>query len=327
MFFLTMISGTIITLSSYSWMSMWMGLEINLLSIIPLLKQNNNKFPSEAAFKYFIVQSLASTMFLFSMILNMNLIEFILMNKISLIILYSSILTKLGSAPFHAWFPEVVEGLNWMNCILMLTWQKVAPMIILIQNLKLNYFIITIIVLSSMLGSIIGMNQTSMRKILAYSSINHIAWMISSMLSNKMIWMIYFIIYSIISITIIISLKMYKIYFIYQLSMLKDNNTLNLLFNLNFLSLGGLPPFLGFFPKWLTINYLILMNSYFLTITLIMFTLIMLFIYTRILFSSMTINSNTNYLKIENFSKNKLVLINFFSLISLIFCPLMFNFV
>nr|APX39532.1 NADH dehydrogenase subunit 2 [Colaspidea globosa] len=251
MFFLMMAAGTLIAISSYSWLSMWMGLEVNLLSIIPLLKDLNNKFPTESALKYFVVQSMASTMFLFSMILNMEMFEQInnFYNNIIMIIFWSSILIKLGAAPFYAWFPEVLEGLSWLNCLLMLTWQKIAPMAILMQNFKLSTFLIIVIVLSSLIGSMLGLNQISLRKIMAYSSINHIAWMISSMMSSKMIWTFYFMIYAIISIIIVITFNTTKTFFLHQMNMFKTHKLLNIIVNLNFLSLGGLPPPSSIFPK------------------------------------------------------------------------------
>nr|YP_010502590.1 NADH dehydrogenase subunit 2 [Basilepta melanopus]UXC97417.1 NADH dehydrogenase subunit 2 [Basilepta melanopus] len=327
-FTLTMMAGTLITISSYSWVSMWMGLEINLLSIIPLLKSSDNKFPVEATFKYFITQSMASTMFLFSMILNFNLIEQMnsFSNSLINLIFYSSILTKIGAAPFHAWFPEVLEGLSWSKCFIMLTLQKIAPMIIMLQNFKLNSLMFLIIVISSFTGSILGLNQISMRKIMAYSSINHISWMLASMSSTKMIWMIYFLIYTLITLVIVYSLNFSKIYFLHQMSSYKMNKITNLMMNINFLSMGGLPPFLGFFPKWLTINFLIWNNNYLIALILILSTLIYLFIYTRIIFSSMTL-LNTK-MKIQELIKPKfsIMMINFLIMISLMICPLIFNY-
>nr|YP_010040744.1 NADH dehydrogenase subunit 2 [Basilepta fulvipes]QOZ40922.1 NADH dehydrogenase subunit 2 [Basilepta fulvipes] len=328
MFTLTMIMGTLITISSYSWMSMWMGLEINLLSIIPLLKSLNNQFPAEAAFKYFIVQSVASTSFLFSMILNYNLIEQMnyFFNSTINMIFYASILTKIGAAPFHAWFPEVLEGLSWEKCFIMLTWQKIAPMIIILQNFKFNFIILTVIIMSSFTGSILGLNQISLRKIMAYSSINHISWMMASIPSTKIIWFIYFLIYTLISLAIITTLKSLKFYFLHQLSFYNNNKILNLLLSLNFLSLGGLPPFLGFFPKWLTINFLVLTNNFFIALMLIILTLISLFIYTRITFSSMTfLNKNFQTKEISKPS-SLLIKLNFMILSSLMFCPIMLNY-
>nr|QWB85857.1 NADH dehydrogenase subunit 2 [Ulochaetes vacca] len=329
LFFFTLMLGSLISISSYSWMSMWMGLEINLLAIIPLFKNSNNIFPSESALKYFIAQTMASLILMFSIIMTLNLNEFMPLNSFNnlVIMMNSAFLMKMGAAPLHFWFPEIMEGLNWMNCLLMLTWQKIAPMILLMYNLKLPYFFSTIIIFSALIGSILGFNQISMRKILTYSSINHIAWMIASMLYSNYIWMIYFIIYSLISMNIIFLLKYFNIYFIKQLLMLLNSKKmLKIFFFLNFFSLGGLPPFLGFFPKWLTINSMI-QNYFILTsLILIMSTLITLFFYIRLTFSSIILFNNENllYKNINLFWFT--ILNNFFSLLGLIFCTLIFNF-
>nr|QVM79218.1 NADH dehydrogenase subunit 2 [Dorcasomus pinheyi] len=328
LFFNTLIMGTLIAVSSYSWMSMWMGLEINLLSIIPLLSDPKNLYPSESALKYFITQALASAVLLFSIVMIMNMNEFIPQNSnyFMILMMNSALLTKLGAAPFHAWFPEVMEGLNWMNCLIMLTWQKIAPMILLMYNSKLVLFLSSIVLFSTIISGILGLNQISLRKIMAYSSINHIAWMIASMLNSQTIWLVYFLTYSTISINIVLIFHYFNIFFLKQLfNSFNYNKTLKFFFILNFLSLGGLPPFLGFFPKWLTINNLIQNNFYVISLLLIMFTLITLFFYLRITFSTIIINSKETL----NFPMKKnqfwVVFSNLISLAGLVACTLIFN--
>nr|ARH54117.1 NADH dehydrogenase subunit 2 [Brachyta interrogationis] len=328
LFFNTLIFGTLVTISSYSWMSMWMGLEINLLSLIPLLKDKNNIYPSEAALKYFIVQALASSIFLFSIIMNLNLMEFIPQNSYYFMIMMNSALfIKMGAAPFHAWFPEVMEGFNWLNCLLLLTWQKIAPMILLMYNMKMTLFMSFIIIYSTLISGISGFNQVSLRKIMAYSSINHISWMISSMLNFQIIWLIYFIIYSIISVNIILIFQYLNIFYLKQLfSSLNNNKIFKFFFILNFMSLGGLPPFLGFFPKWLTVNNLINNNFLVISFFLIIFTLITLYFYLRISFSTLVINTNETILLTKNTNYFIMIFTNFISLIGLLACSLTFNF-
>nr|QTV20874.1 NADH dehydrogenase subunit 2 [Anoplophora horsfieldi] len=328
LFFLTMIIGTLIAISSYSWLSMWMGLEINLLSFIPLLKDSKNLYPTESALKYFITQSLASSILLLSIILSLNLKEFFLETfQFLSIIMNSALLTKMGAAPFHAWFPEVMEGLNWMMSLLMLTWQKIAPMILIFYNYQMSSFLLIIILISSIFSGILGFNQISLRKIMAYSSINHISWMLASLLHNQMIWMIYFSIYSIITFNIIIILKILNIFYLNQLfNAMNFSKSIKFSFLLNFFSLGGLPPFLGFFPKWLVINNLVLNNFFFLSILLIIFTLITLYFYLRISFSSLMINSNESLIFFKKKYNFKIFLINFISLSGLLVCTLIFNY-
>nr|APX39707.1 NADH dehydrogenase subunit 2 [Cryptocephalus androgyne] len=290
MFFITMIMGSMITISSNSWMGMWIGLEINLLSIIPLLSTNNQTNSAEASIKYFITQVTASNIILMAIIGMFYCNEqFTNMSNLTMMI-QSALFIKLGAAPFHAWFPEVMEGLPWLNCLIILTWQKIAPMIILMSLIKQEMFIYMIILFSAMIGGLIGFNQISLRKIMAYSSINHIGWMIAAMMSTSSIWMIYFSVYTIITINIVWVLHILNAKSIGQIASLFGQNKMSsLLFSMNFLSLGGLPPFLGFLPKWLTVQQLIYMSNYSVAILLILLTLIALFYYLRMSLIPMTL--------------------------------------
>nr|QGA74028.1 NADH dehydrogenase subunit 2 [Chalcophana sp. N69] len=326
-FFIFMTAGTLITLSSYSWLSLWLGLEINLMMIIPLLVNTKNKFPTEAALKYFIVQVLASLIFLFSMIFivkNNEQMPSIPKNFV-MISMLSSICIKLGAAPFHAWFPEVIEGLSWINSLIMLTWQKLAPMIILMNNLMTSKFIIVIIVTSILISSIMGLNQVSLHKIMAYSSINHIAWMLSSMIYTKAIFFVYFVIYSLITTTITLSLNMYKIMFISQMTMNKINKLMNFTVTANLFSLGGLPPFLGFLPKWLTINSLIIQKNYLLATMLVIFSMLPLYFYLRVTFTQLALISKEALIKTELKSSTVMLTMNISALTGLALATLMVN--
>nr|ALO70592.1 NADH deshydrogenase subunit 2 [Gyrohypnus fracticornis] len=327
LFMFTMILGTMISISSFSWMGMWMGLEINLLSIIPLMNNKMNSFSSEASLKYFITQALASTIFLFSLIMISNNFIADNMSNFMILSLNSSLLTKMGMAPFHFWFPEVMEGLSWTNCMLILTWQKIAPMILVMYNINFPLFFMFTIIFSMIISGIMGINQTSLRKILAFSSINHIAWMISSMFIFEIIWFYYFIIYLIITLNIILIFKIFNMFYLKQLFMsLNQNINLKIFFIINFLSLGGLPPFLGFFPKWITIQNLIENNLIYLSLTMIILTLITLYFYIRITFSTLMINMNEINFKInQNNSISIIFLVNFISIMGLTYSTLSFN--
>nr|YP_001974566.1 NADH dehydrogenase subunit 2 [Rhagophthalmus ohbai]BAF52859.1 NADH dehydrogenase subunit 2 [Rhagophthalmus ohbai] len=321
--------STMISISSYSWFGMWMGLEINLIAIIPILQMNNNYLSAESSIKYFIVQAVASTMILMSIIIS-SFKSKILFNELSsssILMMNLSLLTKMGMAPFHFWFPEVLEGLSWMNCILILTWQKLAPMVLLMYNMEFSKIFIIIIIMGVIISGVMSFNQVSIRKLMAYSSINHMSWMISSMLVLKTIWMIYFLIYSLMTLNILMILNYYKIFFLNQLFQTMNNFTsMKFFFILNFLSLSGIPPFIGFFPKWLTIQMLTNEKMYFLTFIMVIFTLIMIFIYMQISISSLMLSINENSWKTNIFNKSMTMMtLNFILISSLIMVTLLFN--
>nr|AML26196.1 NADH dehydrogenase subunit 2 [Scolytinae sp. BMNH 1274291] len=296
----TLMLGSMISISSISWFCSWLGLEINLLSFITLMKTPSNKYSTESICKYFLTQAMASFILLFSIILFTNSKEFNFdLNSLTSTFMSSAILMKMGAAPLHFWFPEVASGISWNSNMILLTWQKIAPMILLSYMNTLPNLMVLFILSSSIMGSLMGLNQTCLRKILSYSSINHMSWMISATLCSMNTWLFYFIIYSCMNMVIIHTLKMWKVYFISQINSFK-NNLSKVIFMMNLFSLGGLPPFTGFVPKWITINQLSNNSMFSLTLILIIFTLITLFFYLRISFSSLALYTNNSYISKPN---------------------------
>nr|YP_010233746.1 NADH dehydrogenase subunit 2 [Eophileurus chinensis]QSZ78115.1 NADH dehydrogenase subunit 2 [Eophileurus chinensis] len=326
----TLVIGSLIAISSYSWMSIWIGLEINLLSMIPLISSSNNMMASEASLKYFISQALASSILLLSIIF-MSMTSMIDMNSTPYfsMIFNSALFTKMGAAPFHFWFPEVMEGLTWMNSLIMLTWQKLAPMAIIMFSSNLAMYMILAIMFSMAVSGIMGINQSSLRKILAYSSINHIGWMIASMMLMEMIWIYYFVIYTIITINIVAIFFLLNIFYLNQLYISMNNNlNMKLFFMLNFMSLGGLPPFLGFMPKWITINLLTESDLYFVPFFMVVMTLMTLYFYMRITFSSILLSkTQINYYKHSKIKNFLMMVSNTLAIMGLISATLLFNMV
>nr|ARO47906.1 NADH dehydrogenase subunit 2 [Osmylidae sp. EMHAU-20151229-16] len=320
MFLMTLISGSLISISSNSWLGAWMGLEINLLSFIPLMSDSKNLLSNESMLKYFLVQALASSILLFIVILlslmnSMNI--FLKLNEYFILIMNSSLMLKMGAAPFHFWFPGVMEGLSWMNNFILMTWQKIAPLILLTYYFDMK-FLFMIILISILVGSIGGLNQTSLRKLMAYSSINHIGWMLSTLLISNYFLMIYFLLYTFLSFSIVFMFKFFNVFYINQcFNLLNNFSILKFSFFCNFLSLGGLPPFLGFLPKWLIIQNLALKYPFLISMMVSM-TLITLFYYIRLTYAAFMMNySNIKWFNL--FLKKNYILMscNFLSLMGL----------
>nr|YP_010046582.1 NADH dehydrogenase subunit 2 [Culex cylindricus]QPJ78461.1 NADH dehydrogenase subunit 2 [Culex cylindricus] len=322
-FLIMLIFGSLITISANSWLGAWMGLEINLLSFIPLMNESKkNLMTSESSLKYFLTQAFASSILLFAIILMMMSFNLNWMNNnfYELLIL-STLLLKNGAAPFHFWFPGVMEGLNWINGLILMTWQKIAPLMLISYNINYNFFLITII-LSMIIGALGGLNQTSLRKLMAFSSINHLGWMLMAMMNNELLWLTYFIFYFFLSMSIVLlfnNLKLFHFNQIFNFSMM--NPIIKFFLFLNLLSLGGLPPFLGFLPKWLVIQNLVETNQLFLLFISVCLTLITLYYYLRMSYSIYMLNFNKNsWMLMNQFNNKNLTLIltmNFFSIMGL----------
>nr|QZK22208.1 NADH dehydrogenase subunit 2 [Drepanotermes gayi] len=291
---ITLVSGMLVSVSSNSWLGAWMGLEINLMSFIPLMSNVKNMYNTEASLKYFIVQVLASATLLFMVVMK-TLTEDLFTFEGSIytpMIICTPLLLKSGAAPFHWWFPGVMEGLSWENCALLMTVQKAAPLMLMSYLIDINAFTLSIILMSTIVGAIGGMNQTSMRKILTYSSINHTGWMLIALTTSENLWMVYFMIYSTLALTVVSAIKLSGVSFINQTMMTnKETQLMKFMMFTSLLSLGGLPPFLGFLPKWIVIQAMIANNMTPLATIVVVTSLITLYYYLKISYSSFMILS------------------------------------
>lgn len=287
------------------------------MSFIPLIIRQKNLFSSEASLKYFLTQALASSVFFFSIICLFFILNYKFYN-FNLVLISSAILLKIGAAPFHFWLPRVIEGLNWTRNLILITWQKIAPLIILSYCLNFD-LISSIIILCIIFGRLGGLNQTSLRKLMAFSSINHIGWIFRGIIFNEKLWLIYFFFYIFLNICIVFNFYNFKIFFINQTFFNKYSNYLTKLFTFRvLLSLGGLPPFLGFFPKWIIIESIIFYNLYLTLFIMLFLTLITLYFYLRIAYFSLLLHHTENKwnFKINRKIKNSKILL-FTSFISI----------
>nr|UEP16619.1 NADH dehydrogenase subunit 2 [Megalotomus costalis] len=313
MFMMMTIMSSLMVLSADNWLGMWMGLEINLMSFIPLISKSKNKSTSQAMMIYFLTQSIGSITLLFSVLMNSMILLNLPFNKLIMILMYISIMIKIGMAPFHLWLPEMLSNLPWFEALILLTWQKVGPLFVL-NNMNPNMWLIYFSAISSaMIGAIGGLNQTSLRKILAYSSINHLGWM-TLFMSMNISWYKYLMIYSLLIFLLCTILSGNNFYFINQINSSSVSMMEKYLFSIMLLSIGGLPPFIGFLPKWMVIQSMIKTNLYFILILMMFFSLITLFYYLRLISSMILLYSSTNkwnkYSKMNNFFIYMIYLIN-----------------
>lgn len=194
-------------------------------------------------------------------------------------------------APLHFWFPQIIVFTNWFQAILILTWQKIAPLVLLSFNL--NFFTLSVIISSAIVGMLGGLNQTCLKKILTYSSIIHSSWIISVIYVRNFLWWLYFITYSILTISIVVPNSLLNLKNIHRINLIKIKIKTKILIFINILSLAGLPPFIGFRIKIISINAIIQYNTRItIIITLITSSLVAFYFYTRIVYTSLIINQN-----------------------------------
>nr|WNH22740.1 NADH dehydrogenase subunit 2 [Halichoeres poeyi] len=254
--------GTTITFTSSHWLLAWMGLEMNTLAIIPLMAQQHHPRAVEAATKYFLTQAAAAATLLFASTTNAWLTgqwEIQQMtHPVPLALITMALALKIGLAPVHSWLPEVLQGLNLTTGLILSTWQKLAPFALLLQMHPSNSTMLTVLGLASVLiGGWGGLNQTQLRKLLAYSSIAHLGWMILVLQYSPSLTLLALLTYFVMTFSTFIVFKLSSSTTINMLAVSwAKAPALTSLTPLVLLSLGGLPPMTGFMPKWLILQEL-----------------------------------------------------------------------
>ncbi|YP_009630489.1 NADH dehydrogenase subunit 2 (mitochondrion) [Etheostoma spectabile] len=254
--------GTTVTFASSHWLLAWMGLEMNTLAIIPLMAQHHHPRAVEATTKYFLTQATAAAMILFASTTNAWLTGQWDIQQMShplpITVVTVALALKIGLAPVHAWLPEVMQGLDLVTGLVLSTWQKLAPFALLLQLQPANSAILVALGLASTLaGGWGGLNQTQLRKILAYSSIAHLGWMILILQFSPSLTLLTLLTYFVMTLSTFLVFKLNKSTSINMLATSwAKAPALTALAPLILLSLGGLPPLTGFMPKWLILQEL-----------------------------------------------------------------------
>nr|WNH22857.1 NADH dehydrogenase subunit 2 [Scorpaenodes caribbaeus] len=291
--------GTTTTFASSHWLLAWMGLEMNTLAIIPLMAQHHHPRAVEAATKYFLIQAAGAAMLLFASTTNAwltgqwDLLQATHPFPTCLITL--ALALKMGLAPLHSWLPDVLQGLDLTTGLILSTWQKLAPFALLLQTSATNTtLLVTLGLASALIGGWGGLNQTQLRKILAYSSIAHLGWMVLVLQFAPSLTLLTLFIYITMTFSTFLVFKLNKATNINTLATSWTKTpALTALTPLLLLSLGGLPPLTGFMPKWLILQELSKQDLATAATLIAMSALLSLYFYLRLSYAmTLTISPN-----------------------------------
>nr|YP_009650997.1 NADH dehydrogenase subunit 2 [Macropsis notata]AOW43939.1 NADH dehydrogenase subunit 2 [Macropsis notata] len=277
--------GVMMAISSNNWISLWISMEIGVLSVVPLMTQE--KISSDSPIKYFIIQSVSSSIMITGMMTFVSLINF-------KILLTQAMLIKIGAAPFHTWILSMIESVKYYVLFILFTLIKIPGMITLsILNEQLQLWSIS----SMIIGAIMVINQSSIKKMLSYSSIYNLGVMMSSMNENQ-IWITYMIVYSLMLSMILMMIKKLKINYLNQILVNELETMTKISIWISLLSMAGLPPMMGFTIKMIVLEKMILKTEIMLALILLASSMLMMFMYMRISFLAMTLFSTSTKWKI-----------------------------
>nr|AMP84257.1 NADH dehydrogenase subunit 2 [Omobranchus elegans] len=297
---MSMTLGTFLAITSSHWLLAWMGLELNTIAILPLMAYRHFPRAVEACTKYFLIQASASALFLFASVTNAwssgewDIQQ--MTDPLSTTIITIALASKIGLAPLHAWLPEVIQGINLTTGLILSTWQKIAPLTLLLQiKMPFPTLFILLGIASVLIGGWAGLNQTQLRKMLAYSSIAHTGWMVLVMQFAPTLALFNFLMYTIMTSAAFLAFTILSSTSLSSLSASWSKAPmLAALALLTFLSLAGLPPLMGFTPKLLILQELVKNQLYLVSSIAVMSVLLSLFFYVRtVMVMILTIGPNT----------------------------------
>uniref|UniRef100_A0AAU7BN24 NADH-ubiquinone oxidoreductase chain 2 n=1 Tax=Psyllaephagus populi TaxID=3122998 RepID=A0AAU7BN24_9HYME len=307
-----MISNLMIMISNSNFF-MWMIMEINLMCFMSILSIYKFMF-SEIMMIYFITQAMNSYLFLMSsMLMNWNIL-----NYMFFFMMLISLIAKMGLPPFHSWYLKMMKHLNWIIFFFNSSVQKFIPLIIISKFNQNNLLIKIISFILLMTIPFMSINSISLKLIMSYSSMIQILWILILMIINEKIWFTFFLFYNLISFNIYY--LFYKLNSNYTFESSKMSPLLNMMINLMIVSFAGIPPFTGFLNKLMFFSMTSMKFSIYLNSLIMLFSLMNLFFYMRIIIASslnfsILMNLNMKNLKMFNMNFLKISLISIFMLL------------
>jgi NADH-quinone oxidoreductase subunit N len=322
--FIISLLALMILVSSNHFITLYLAIELQSLSFYILTgSQKQSIFSIEAALKYFILGSIASSFILFGSSIIYMLIGSLNFSNIQLLLLNINFLKninflfglfygftfilaglcfKIGAAPFHFWLPDVYEGapnnittffaivpkISFIGLIIHLFFNIFYPI-----SFFYNSFFYILILLSMVIGVLSSLKQKKLKRLLAFSSISHVGFILIGFLVNTLnsipFILFYIIIYISMSINLwgsylglVINQKPVK-YLTDLTNLVKDNKTLSIIIIINLFSLAGIPPLAGFFSKFFIFMVAVKMNFFNLVFFSVIVSIVSSFYYLKVI--------------------------------------------
>jgi len=335
--------GMMVMISSNDLMSLYLGLELLSLSLYTLVSYNKKSILSaEAGLKYFVLGALASAILLYGASLiygftgttNFSYIKTIHQQYslgapvpvgviVGIVLVISGLCFKIAAAPFHMWAPDVYQGAPLPVTAFLSTAPKAASIFLLVKLLILNFdiwhqewkqVIVSVSCLSLTIGSLGALFQSNIKRLLAYSSINHIGFLLIGLVSYNVAGVEASLIY----LCIYLSMNLGIFAFVAMLQGNKEENfdlsifqglsrtnpIVSMCIAILLLSMAGIPPLAGFLAKFYIIYGAIKGNMYFIASFAMVTAVISAFYYLKIIklmyFDDVGKKAGGNLFSVEN---------------------------
>jgi len=312
--------GMMVMISAHSFLLVYLGLELLSLSLYAMIAFNRKSLrASESAMKYFVLGAMASGLLLYGISIFYGITGTLDLTQLSasvkgqmaehpvalgfaLTFIVVGLCFKLGAVPFHMWLPDIYQGSPTSVTLFIGTVPKIAGFAMAIRllvdglgDLQVDWSqMLTVLAIASMaLGNVIAIAQTNFKRMLAYSTISHVGFILLGILSTSANGyasaMFYTITYAITSsvafgVLLVLNRKGFEAEEISDLSGLNDGNPwYAALLAIAMFSMAGVPPTVGFYAKLSVLQAVIQVDMVWLAIVAVLFTVIGLFYYLRII--------------------------------------------
>ncbi len=313
------ILGMMIMISAQNLLMIYLGLELMSLSLYAMIAMHrDSQQASEAAMKYFFLGALASGMLLYGMSMLYGVTGTLDLAGLSqaitevpkeknmflvfgLVFIVIGVAFKLGAVPFHMWIPDVYQGSPTAVTLFIASAPKIAAFAMLIRllvdgmhNLHTDWqdMLILLSLLSMATGNIIAIAQKNIKRMLAYSTIAHVGYLLLGIIAGTTkgyaASMFYVLVYSLMTLAsfgmiILLSRTGLEAENINDFKGLNDRNPwYAFLMLILMLSMAGVPPMVGFWAKWSVLIELVHVGMVWLAVVAVLFAIIGAFYYLRV---------------------------------------------
>ncbi len=311
--------GMLVMVSAHSYLTIYLGLELLSLSLYALVAFNrDSSLSAEAAMKYFVLGAIASGMLLYGMSMIYGatgtldigeIAAFIAANdsnsvvlKFGIVFLVVGIAFKLGAVPFHMWIPDVYQGAPTAVTLFIASAPKIAAFAMLMrilvdsaQGMHVHWqdMLIILAVLSIIVGNVVAIAQTNIKRMLGYSTIAHVGFLLLGVLAGTnegyAASMFYAIVYAITTaagfgLVILLSRAGYDAENISDFKGLnKRSPWFAFMVMIVMMSMAGVPPFVGFWAKLQVLQAVVSIELVWLAILAVLLSVVGAFYYLRII--------------------------------------------